>query len=259
MKIFTLKKSVLLFLFTIFASVAISAQQISILGGGQAISDNSGNSPALNNLTDFGNATSRTFTLDNSQSSGNTTLNVTSIVLSNTTDFTISTDPTPVGIVKNGTNPTFTITYIGSGTGLGITSEVIVYSSNASNDGAQISDAWVFTISIDVAANIDIEDASGNAIDDGGGNSPAGGNSTAFGTTDSLTPLTQTYTILSSGAAALNITSWTSSSGDFSVSAPISTNIGSGNSPLHFIVTFTPSGNGSISGVITINSDATFT
>ena len=243
-------------MFTIFASVAISAQQISIFGGGQTISDNSGNSPALNNLTDFGNTTSRTFTLDNSQSSGNTTLNVTSIVLSNTTDFTISTDPTPVGIVKNGTNPTFTITYIGTGTGLGITSDVIVYSSNASNDGAQISDAWVFTISIDVAANIDIEDASGNAIDDGGGNSPAGGNSTAFGTTDSLNPLTQTYTILSSGAAALNITSWTSSSGDFSVSAPISTNIGSGLSTT-FIVTFTPSGNGSISGVITINSDAT--
>jgi hypothetical protein len=259
MKTFTLKKSILLALLFLFVTATISAQQIGVFGGGQSISDNSSNSPALVNLTDFDTATSRTFTIDNTATSGSpsgTILNVTSIVLSNTTDFNISIDPTPVGIIRSGVNPTFTIDYIGSGLGT-FTSTVTIASSNASNDGDGL---WVFTISITVAPDIDILDVTNNnAIDDddgGAGNSPAGGNSTAFGTTDALSPLSESYTIESNGAADLTISSWTSSNPDFVITVNPATSVTAG-STTTFTVTFTPSGNGSISSIITINSDAT--
>ena len=253
MKLFTLKKLTFLLTLLGFSILSLNAQQIGIIGNGTYIADNSGDSPALANFTDFGANTSRTFTIDNIQTSGNTTLNVTSILLSNTTDFTLSTDPTPVGVAKNGPNANFTIDFIGVGSGT-FTSTVTVNSANASNDGGD--DAWVFTIRVTIAPEIDIVDADGDAIDSGSGNSPATLNSTSFGSTDTLNPISVVYTIENNGLADLDITSWSSSNPNFAITTSPSTPVGAGLTTT-IQITFTPTSTGIISSTITINNKST--
>lgn len=249
MKNFTLTTKLTLCMIFMLVSLSISSQQIGIFGNGQPISDNSGNSPALNNFTDFGASTSRIFTLENIQNGNPPSLNITSIVLSNNTEFNLSTNPSPVGLGKSDTAD-FTIDYVGLSAGT-YTSTVTV-NSNASNDGGD--NAWVFTISITVAPEIDIVDSTSVAIDDGGGNSPSTANSTAFGSTDTSTPITRTYTIENNGNAALNISSTSSNNMDFAITLSTPTSVSSGNQ-ITFTVTFSPTLIGSTSAIITINNN----
>ena len=68
-----------------------------------------------------------------------------------------------------------------------------------------------------VKPEIDIIDVDGDPIDDGGVNSPALLNDTDFGSVNSGSSVTKTYTIENNGNANLNISSWSSSNGDYVV------------------------------------------
>ncbi len=105
-----------------------------------------------------------------------------------------------------------------------------------------------------VKPEIDIIDVDGDPIDDGGVNSPALLNDTDFGSVNSGSSVTKTYTIENNGNTNLNISSWSSSNGDYVVDNFGLTVIPFGSSTT-FDVTFTPSGNGTISSIVTINND----
>ncbi|WP_299117829.1 LamG-like jellyroll fold domain-containing protein [uncultured Winogradskyella sp.] len=87
-----------------------------------------------------------------------------------------------------------------------------------------------------------------------GDTTPSIYDNTDFGTTDTGTPAVYTYTIQNLGLANLNLSSWTSSAGEFVVSAPASTSLAPGASTT-FTVTFTPSGTATYTGTITINNN----
>ncbi|WP_298364985.1 LamG-like jellyroll fold domain-containing protein [uncultured Lutibacter sp.] len=199
---FDILKSIV-FLAFIFLSINGFSQQIGVLGNGNYIGDNDA-TPSATDFTAFGSATSRTFYIDNIQTSGNTTLSITSITLSNTTDFTISSPLGDTTIGKNQSPEPFTISLSTLGCGT-FTSTVTIVSSNASNDGGD--NAWVYTISATKNPEIDIVDSGSNAINNGSSNSPSITNSTEFGnigTGSSSSPVN--FTVQNNGGCDLNLT-----------------------------------------------------
>jgi hypothetical protein len=179
-------KNITLTLLGIFLCISFSksySQEIGVLGNGVYIADNDA-TPSSADFTDFGNTTARTFTIDNIQTSGNTTLNVLTISLSNPVNFTITTNPAPVGVAKNGPDPTFTITLntLTAGT---YTSTVTIASSNAGNDGAD--NVWIFTIRAVRAPEINIQGNATTIVD--GDITPTTTDNTDFGSTFVGTPV----------------------------------------------------------------------
>ena len=84
--------------FTIQGKVAGVAgiAHILVTGDGASIADNSGNSPDSANWTDFEANSSRIFSITNFQSgNGQSYLDVSKIELTNTVDFSITTNPAP--------------------------------------------------------------------------------------------------------------------------------------------------------------------
>ena len=72
---------VLVILITSIFSININAQQIGVLGNSQSIADDD-ITPSPSDHTDFENNTSRVFSIDNIQSSGRSTLTISTIELS---------------------------------------------------------------------------------------------------------------------------------------------------------------------------------
>ncbi|TYA56046.1 choice-of-anchor D domain-containing protein [Formosa maritima] len=253
MKNITLKELCLLTVLMLTYTCSFYAQEIGVLGNGTYIADNDV-TPTTTDWTNFGTVNSRNFTIDNIQTSGNTTLNITGITLSNTTDFSVSTNPSPVGVPKNGPDPTFTITFIGSGTGT-FTSTVTITSSNASNDGAD--NAWVFTISADRLPEINIQ-GNGQSIAHNDA-TPTTTDRTDFGSIDVSLSVPHTFTIQNTGNAPLSIGAITfggANPGDFSITAAPASTVAIGASTT-FQVTFTPSAVGVRTGRINIvNNDS---
>ena len=137
---FSLKCSAIVFFILLCTSFAYS-QEILVEGNGNSIADND-LLPSITDFTDFDVSNSRVFSITNSQGGGPSTLNVSSIVLSNPTDFTISSNLADNTLNKNQTEP-FTISFIGSGAGT-FTSDVTI-SSDSGNDGAD--NVWIYRIS----------------------------------------------------------------------------------------------------------------
>ncbi len=233
----------------------LSAQQIGVLGNAVYISDND-NTPTTTDHTDFGSQTSRTYSVDNTQTSGNTTLTVSSIALSNTTDFVISSGLADNTITKSQTPEPFTVSLLTAVPGT-YTSTVTI-ASDATNDGAD--NVWIYTISATVTApqpEIDIT-GQGTSITDGD-STPSTSDDTDFGSTDVGTPVVHTFTIQNTGSVSLSVGSITFSginASEFSVtSSPASSVAAGGNTT--FDVTFNPTGSGIRSAVISIvNSDS---
>jgi PQQ-dependent dehydrogenase (s-GDH family) len=225
-----------------------NAQQIDVLGNGQSIGDNSSNSPQINNYTDFQSSATRTFTIDNSQNSGNTTLNVSSISLSNSSDFSITSDPTPIGIAKGGPNPTFEITFNALSIG-SFTSTVTVF-SDATNDGG---DGWEFTISADNLPEIEIADEGDTTVNNSGsfdfGTIPPNSSSSKDFSIKNLGPAATT--LMLSGSPIVNI----SGDSEFSVAAQPSSNTITGGNSETFTVLYNPTVIGSHSATISIAND----
>ncbi|MFC4721348.1 choice-of-anchor D domain-containing protein [Geojedonia litorea] len=199
MRTTALKKYVVCLGFTLLASLNLSAQEIAILGNGISIPDND-TTPQTADFTDFGNTTSRIFEIDNVASSGNPTLNVSSIILSNTTNFSITSNPTPVGFKKNDANVPFTITL--NTLTAGTYTSTVTISSDATNDGAD--NKWIFTIRAVRGPEINIQSNATTIVD--GDTTPSTTDNTDFGSTFIGTPVTKTFTIQNTGNAALNLT-----------------------------------------------------
>ncbi|WP_282136592.1 PQQ-dependent sugar dehydrogenase [Seonamhaeicola maritimus] len=231
----------------LFFNTIIFAQEITVLGNGQTITDGE-TGTSTNDFTDFDGNTTRNFTIDNSQNSGNTTLNVSSIFLSNSTDFSITSNPTPVGIAKNGPNATFTITF--NALSPEAFSKVTIV-SDATNDGG---DDFTFTISADNTPEIEMEDSGSNVISSGG--------SFDFGTitpnstgseTFSIKNISNTSTTLTlEGAPNVSISGDT----EFSVSSQPASNTISGGTSQTFTIEYSPTSvGGPHSATISIDND----
>ncbi|MFI1743079.1 PQQ-dependent sugar dehydrogenase, partial [Thalassobellus sediminis] len=177
------------------------AQEIDIIGNGTSIADGETNTSTID-FTDFGSETTRSFTIDNSQGTGNTTLTVSAIDLNNTTNFSVSVNPTnpnPVGIAKNGPNANFTISLLTSA--IGVYTSKVTITSDATNDGG---DGHTFYIRASVGPEINIQ---GNSMDiSNGSNSPSELNNTDFGSIAANTIATEIFSIQNLGSANLILT-----------------------------------------------------
>ncbi|TXG34495.1 PQQ-dependent sugar dehydrogenase [Seonamhaeicola maritimus] len=228
-------------------NASIYGQEITVEGNGQSITDGE-TTTTIDNFTDFDGNTTRTFTIDNSQISGNTTLNVSNISLENSIDFSITSNPTPVGIAKNGPNATFTITF--NALSPEAFSKVTIV-SDATNDGG---DDFTFTISADNTPEIEMEDSGSNVISSGG--------NFDFGTilpnstgseTFSIKNISNTSTTLTlEGAPNVSI----SGDSEFSVSSQPASNTISGGTSQTFTIEYSPTGvGGPHSATIIIDND----
>ncbi|WP_104734026.1 choice-of-anchor D domain-containing protein [Hanstruepera ponticola] len=219
----------------------VFSQQIGVIGNGSYISDND-LTPAAADHTDFAATTSRVFSIDNIQNSGNTTLTVSSITLSNATDFTISSPLADNTIRKNDTPVPFTISLTASGCGITYTSDVII-ASNASNDGGD--NVWTYRISATITPEADIVDISLVPISDFSTDSPSVTNSTDFGSIGvGGSSGATTYVIQNNGTCNLTLAPLPlvvlSNTTDFTLDTTgMSSSIAPGNSTT-FTVTFNP-------------------
>ncbi|MFL1013470.1 PQQ-dependent sugar dehydrogenase, partial [Flavisericum labens] len=216
-------------------NVLIYAQEITILGNNQPISDEA-TGTSLNDFTNFDGNTTRTFTIDNSQNSGNTTLTVNSIILSNDTDFSITSNPAPIGITKNGANPTFTITF--NALSAGTFSSTVIIDSDATNDGGD--NLFTFTVSADNTPEIEIEDSNNIIIANGG--------SFDFGTITPGAIATENFSINNTADVSSILTleginpDYVTISGDseFSITTQPSSNTISGQASESFTISYNP-------------------
>ncbi|HEX9825779.1 MAG TPA: choice-of-anchor D domain-containing protein [Flavobacteriaceae bacterium] len=227
------------------------SQTIDVLGNSVSIADGD-STPTTTDFTDFGNATSRVFELDNSQSGTPTTLHVTSITLSNSTDFTITTNPAPIAIAKNDDNVPFTITLNTLTVGT-YTSIVTVASSDASNDG--IDNAWTFTIRAVRAPEINIQGNSTTIAD--GDITPTTTDNTDFGTVNSGSTVQKTFTIDNfAGTVDLTISSITlSNTTDFAITGTAYSSPVSAGGSTTFSVTYTAPAIGTQQCTVTVNNN----
>ena len=146
---------------------------IQVLGNGVAIGDNDF-TPATADFTDFGNTSSRTFYVDNTS---NGRLDISSLTLTNTTDFTISSPLTNVSIRGQDAPAPFTITLNSFTCGSTYQTDVRI-ASDATNDADGV---WIFRLSATVNPEADIVDISLAPISDFSTDSPSVTNSTDFG------------------------------------------------------------------------------
>ena len=261
MKNFTLTKHFLLTLLMLAFTGALHAQEIGVRGNNTIIADND-LTPSTADFTDFQTNLSRIFTIDNIQNSGNTTLTITSITLSNTTNFTISSPLADFTIAKNQTPEPFTITFNNPGPGT-YTSTVTIASSNAGNDGAD--NVWIYTIQATGWAPEPEINIQGNATNIGHLDAtPTTADGTDFGSTDIALGVPNTFTIqnlnTATGPLSVGAISFTGANpGDFALTIPPASSVAIGSSTT-FEVTFTPSAGGIrnatiniISGVISIS------
>ncbi|WP_411768817.1 LamG-like jellyroll fold domain-containing protein [Winogradskyella sp. A3E31] len=235
-------------------------QNIDVLGNAISIA-NGDLTPQVADNTDFGSVTvgfgplTNTFEIENTHSGGNPSNNVltiTSISLSgaNAADFTINSTITTI---PRSNSETFTIDFNPSAAG--VRTALVTIINNSSDLTEQTYTYQIQGTGLAPTPDIDVVDDTNDAIDDGGGNSPTTLNSTSFGSTDTLNPISYTYTIENNGTGTLNISSVTSSNPDFAITVSPSATVAVG-ATTTFTVTFTPTSAGSISGIITINNDA---
>ncbi|MCA0154509.1 choice-of-anchor D domain-containing protein, partial [Winogradskyella vincentii] len=259
MKLLTFKKGIYLFCLTFILALSVHGQQIGVLGNGTYISDNDV-TPAVADFTDFNGSLTRTFSIDNIQTSGNTTLTITSITLSDPVAFTITSPLGDNTITKGQTPEPFTITFNDPGGGT-YTSTVTIASSNASNDGAD--NVWIYTIQAvgtTPTPEINITGNSNTIID--GDTTPSTTDDTDFGNVITLGGTqANTFTIENSGTGALNLTGASpyvsitgANAADFTLTTiPSSSIASSGNTT--FQITFDPSADGLRTASVSIAND----
>jgi len=119
--------------------------------------------------------------------------------------------------------------------------------SDMAIDDITLSASSIPTPDINITGN-------GNTIFDGD-TTPSTTDHTDFGTTDNLSPITRVFTIENTGVLDLNINSLTSSNADFAISGITAPLVISPSTSTTFSVTFTPSGTGNISSIITVNNN----
>lgn len=256
MKTITLFKQLIPFLLLIVSLNSFSQEIF--------VSNNSNSDEIVLNSTinigsvNVGSSTSFTVKVTNTSSGGSgVDLTISSIVFG---DSDFSSTSSSLVVAKNDRTEIFNIDF--SPTSEGLISSLVTINSDAINQ-----DPYTFTIQgtgvIPVPApEMDIVDSGSSAITDGGGNSPSFSNNTDFGSTESGTVISKTFTIENNGNADLTLDDAspyvviTGHTGDFTLTANPSTPI-SGSSTTSFTIEFDPTTTGTRSAVISIpNNDA---
>ncbi|MDV7186508.1 LamG-like jellyroll fold domain-containing protein [Lutibacter sp. TH_r2] len=201
---------------------------------------------------DFGANTSETFYIDNSGGNGSN-LNVSSIVLSNNTDFSLTSNPAPFTLKGNGGTTSFTISLNASACG-NVSSTVTIY-----HDGSTDSDGeWTFTIEATGASTDPEMDVllAAVAVADGGTSSPSQFTSTDVGSSTSVT-----YTIENNGCSSLDLDGTPDlitlgNSTDFLVDFTSTASSIPIDGSTTFTITFSPASSGALSTTVSIpNTD----
>jgi len=229
--------------------------QIGIIGNGTYIADND-LTPATANFTDFGNSSSRTFYVDNIS---NGTLDISSMVLTNATDFTISSPLADVSITKNQIPEPFTISLNSFTCGTTYTTDVEI-GSDAGNDGGD--NLWIFRLSATVNPETDIVDISLVPISDFSIDSPSVTNSTDYGNIGiGGSSTATTFLVQNNGSCSLNIAPLPlvalSNATDFTLNTTGMTATVAPGASTSFTITFNPITIGTKTSTVTItNNDA---
>jgi len=244
----TFSKNTLLYILFTLVTVFSFSQTLQVSGNGTTIT-NPDMTPFILDNTDFGNVA-----VSASQANAFvlrvTVANMNGVVVSIAGSPDFSPTSTVIGRIRRNKAKNHVITFTPSSIGLK-TAIVTVTSTDGTNT------PYVFAIQgngVAPSPEMDVVDSGANGISSGSGNSPSVANSTEFGSTDNLTPISITYTIENTGSGMLNIASATSSNGDFVITTAPAGSVAGGGSTT-FTVTFTPSVLGIISSTITILND----
>lgn len=208
-------------------------QEIDIQSNAVSIVDGD-STPSLTDNTDFGPAitgtpVTKTFTIYNT---GTDNLTVGAITIPDATNFSY-TNPLSTTIASGG-NTTFTITFTPASTGTKNTTFSIV-----TNDSDENPYNFSITGTGSIPPEINIQGNSTNIVDGATGTST--GNRTDFGSTNTGTPVTYTYTILNAaGNGPLTLGAITlGDNTNYSATTPVSTIVAAGSSTT-FTITFNP-------------------
>ncbi|MEM7112219.1 MAG: choice-of-anchor D domain-containing protein [Chloroflexota bacterium] len=233
--------------------------EMDVQGNGQSIADGD-TTPNVADDTDFGgviqgNSLANSFTIVNS---GTAVLNLTGSPLvaisgADAADFTVST--VPAASVGAGATTAFTITFTPSGVG---THTATVSIANNDADENPYTFAIEGTGTAVPVPEIDVQ-GNGQSIADGS-STPLTSNGTDFGSISLGTPFDQTFTVVNSGTAVLNLTGGPlvaisgADAADFTISTVPAATVAAGNST-DFVVTFEPASVGIKTAVLTIAND----
>ena len=226
-------------------------KEIDVFGNAISIVDGDA-TPSLTDWTDFGpvdaisGTTTRTFTIRNT---GTTNLTTGAFTFTGpaASDFTLTTPPNTNILPGNSSN--FTVTFDPSAVGLRI-----AMLSFVNND----SDENPYNFAIQGTGTEQEMDVQGNAISIvNNDNTPNLADWTDFGTSGIGIGVTRTFTIFNTGTSTLTIGAITFSGGGiFALTTPPAASVPAGGSTT-FVVTFTPTGLGIVTSGITIaNNDS---
>ncbi len=229
-------------------TATIFINEIDVQGNATSIVDGD-ITPSAADWTDFGTASTRTFTIRNS---GSSTLGVGAISISgaNAADFSVTTAPSAT--VGASSSTTFVVTFTPSAVGVRTASISI-----ANNDLDE--NPYDFSIQgTGLAQEINIQGNSTSIVD--GDVTPTAADWTDFGTTVAVSgSLTRTFTIQNTGAVSLTIGAISFSGAnptDFSVTTPPAATV-AGYGSTTFVVTFVPGAGGVRSASMSIvNNDS---
>ncbi|TXG34496.1 choice-of-anchor D domain-containing protein [Seonamhaeicola maritimus] len=237
--------------------------EIDVLGNGNSIAGDNTNTPALSDDTDFddvyvGIGSSETYTIDNS--AGLADLSVTSIVLSDATNYAVSGITLPATVSAGGST-TFTVTINAGSTG--IKNSTVTINNDDADEGT-----YVYNITANALTpqpEIDVRGL-GNSIVGDGTNTPLISDDTNFGSTGvSVGSVTHTFTIHNTGPIDLTlddpspyITIGGTHSADFTLDITGISQTISGGSSTTFDITFDPTALGTRTATVSIaNNDTT--
>ena len=232
-----------------------TAPAITVKGGGNAITDGATAASASDDTafgsTAFGSPISETYTIANTGTAALTVGQV-SIGGTNPSDFTVTSQPATS--VAPGSSTTFTVQF--SPTASGTRSATV----NFSEDDTTTTSPFTFAISGVGPAPIIAVKGGGNAITDGATTASAS-DDTAFGSTTLGSPVSETYTIVNSGNAALTVGQVSiggPNASDFTVTSQPAASVAAGSSTT-FTIQFSPTASGTRSATVSFSEDDTTT
>ncbi|WP_282136593.1 choice-of-anchor D domain-containing protein [Seonamhaeicola maritimus] len=237
--------------------------EIDVTGNGNSIAGDASNTPDTSDDTDFGDVyvgigSSETYTIDNSAGTGD--LNISSIVLSDATNYTVSGITLPATVSAGGST-TFVVTINAGSTG--IKNSTVTINNDDADEGT-----YVYNITANALTpqpEIDVRGL-GNSIVGDGTNTPLISDDTNFGSTGvSVGSVTHTFTIHNTGPIDLTlddpspyITIGGAHPGDFTLDITGISQTISGGSSTTFDITFDPSALGTRTATVSIaNNDTT--
>ncbi|WP_281298411.1 choice-of-anchor D domain-containing protein [Flavobacterium limnophilum] len=227
----------------------VAVPEINIQGNSNNIADGT-SVTSTTNRTDFGTTpigtpVAYTYTIQNT---GSATLTIGAITLGDLTNYTLTTAPA-ASIAAGGTT-TFVVTFTPT-VGMALPTTISI----VNGDGDENPYDFALTGTGVTVPEINIQGNATNIADGETATSPT--DHTDFGTTNTGTPVTRTYTIQNTGAGALSI--GTITLGDptnYSVTTPPAASVAAGGSTT-FVVTFNPTTGGVKPSTISIvNGDS---